>query len=79
MVTIEDKEIRAKQTLKWLGVYIDSTLTFKEHVTRKTIEASKVFHQIERPSNTERGLSFQAVRQLYIAYVSFIANYGVPI
>jgi hypothetical protein len=35
MVTIEDKAIRAKETLKWLGVYIDSRLTFKEHVTRK--------------------------------------------
>ena len=79
MVSIGDKEFRAKESLKWLGVYIDSRLTFKEHVTRKTIDASRVFHQIERLSNTERGLSFQAMRQLYIACVSSIADYGVPI
>ena len=79
MVSIGDKKFRAKESLKWLGVYIDSRLTFKEHVTRKTIDASRVFHQIERLSNTERGLSFQAMRQLYIACVSSIADYGVPI
>src|SRR5947207_14736672 len=34
--------------------------------------------QIERLSNTERGLSFQAMRQLYIACISSVADYGVP-
>ena len=79
MVSIGGKEFRAKESLKWLGVYIDFRLTFKEYVTRKTIDASRVFHQIERLSNTKRGLSFQAMRQLYIACVSLIADYGVPI
>jgi ribonuclease HI len=48
-------------------------------VTKKISEATRVFHQIKRLSNTERGLSFQAMRQLYIACISSIADYGVPI
>src|SRR5216117_2605726 len=35
--------------------------------------------QIERLSNTERGLSFQAMRQLYIACISSVADYEVSI
>jgi len=78
-VKIGEKEIQAQESLKWLGIYLDSRLTFKEHVAKKTAEATRVFHQIERLSNTERGLSFQAMRQLYIACICSIADYGVPI
>src|SRR5215472_451122 len=79
MVKLGEKEIKAQESLKWLGIYLDSRLTFKEHVTMKTTEATRVFHQIERLSNTERGLSFQAMRQLYIACICSVADYGVPI
>jgi len=48
-------------------------------VKRKIASAQKVFTQIERLSNTERGLSFQAMRQLYIACISSVADYGVPV
>ena len=48
-------------------------------MTQKTLEATRIFHQIERLSNTERGLSFQAMRQLYIACTCSVADYGVPI
>ena len=78
-VKIGEKEVKAQESLKWLGIYIDSRLTFKEHVTKKTLEATRVFYQIERLSNTKRGLSFQAMRQLYIACICSIADYGVPI
>src|SRR5437762_13942880 len=35
--------------------------------------------KIERLSNTERELSFQAMRQLYIACIFSVADYGVPV
>jgi hypothetical protein len=38
-----------------------------------------MFYSISRLANTERGLSFQAMRKLYIACVVSIADYGVPI
>ena len=37
------------------------------------------FHQIARLSNTERGLSFQAMRQLYIVCITSVADYEVSI
>ena len=46
---------------------------------KKITQVLKLLNQIEKLSNTERGLSFQAMRQLYIAYISSIVDYGVPV
>ena len=54
-------------------------LIFKQHVEKKITQVLKLLNQIERLSNTERGLSFQAMRQLYIACISSVADYGVPV
>jgi len=75
----ENYLVEAKPTVKWLGIWLDSKLNFKEHVEKKVAQATRIFHQIKRLSNTERGLSFQAIRQLYIACITSIADYGVPI
>jgi len=45
----------------------------------KISAATKIFHQIARLSNTERGLSFQAMRQLYIACITSVADYDIQI
>src|SRR6266536_5273569 len=46
---------------------------------KKVAQAIRIFHQIKKLSNTERGLLFQAIRQLYIACITLITDYGVPI
>ena len=46
---------------------------------KKIADATRVFHQIARLSNTEKGLSFQAMRQLYIACIVLIADFEVSI
>src|SRR5436190_12061108 len=78
-VKIGESIIQPKSLVKWLGIWLDSKLTFKQHVEKKTTQALKLLNQIERLSNTERGLSFQAMRQLYIACISSVADYGVPV
>src|SRR5271155_573891 len=42
-------------------------------------KANRVYNQIYRLANCSKGLSFQAMRQLYIACITSIADYGVPI
>ena len=71
--------IQPKNLVKWLGIWLDSKLSFKDYVEKKIAQALRTFNQIERLSNTERGLSFQAMRQLYIACISSVADYGVPV
>ena len=45
----------------------------------KISATTRIFHQIVRLSNTERDLSFQAMRQLYIACITSVADYEVPV
>lgn len=71
--------IEPKVLVKWLGIWLNSKLCFKSHVEKKIAAAERTLNQIIRLSNTERGLSFQAIRQLYIACITSIADYGVPI
>ncbi len=78
-VTIRNNQMQSKNLIRWLGVWLDSKLSFKEHVKIKISTATRIFHQIARLSNTERDLSFQAMRQLYIACITSVADYGVPI
>jgi reverse transcriptase-like protein len=78
-IQIRNEQIMSKKSIKWLGVYLDFKLSFKEHVEKKIAAATRTFYKIARLSNTERDLSFQAMRQLYIACISSIADYDVSI
>jgi hypothetical protein len=74
---LRDIEISPKPLVRWLGVFLDSKLTFKQHVEIKISKAKAAFYSIRRLGNTQRGLSLQALRQLYIACVTTIADYGI--
>ena len=71
--------ITPKTEVKWLGIWFDRTLSFKGHVDRMLAKANRVYHQIYRLANCGKGLSYQAMRQLYMACITSIADYGVPI
>jgi hypothetical protein len=70
-------DIRPQEQFKWLGMWLNRKLTFKKHTEIKCAAATRAFHSIHRLSNTSKGLSFQAIRQLYISYVEAIRAYGV--
>ncbi len=50
--------VEAKSTVKWLGIWLDLKLNFKEYVEKKVTQTIRIFHQIKRLFNIERGLSF---------------------
>ena len=72
-----DVEISPKPLVRWLGVFLDSKLTFKQHVEIRISKAKEAFYLIRRLGNTQRGLSLQALRQLYIACITTIADYRI--
>jgi hypothetical protein len=59
-------------------MWLDRKLTFKTHVKKRYAAATRAFHSIRRLNNTSKGLSFQAVRQLYITCVKAVGAYKVP-
>src|SRR6266704_5568056 len=72
-----DIKISPKPLVRWLRVFLDSKLTFKQHVEIKISKAKAAFYLIKRLGNTQRGLSLQALRQLYIACITTIADYRI--
>ena len=55
---LENYLVEAKPIVKWLGIWLDLKLNFKEYVEKKVAQAIRIFHQIKRLSNIERGLLF---------------------
>ena len=78
-IKIKEFIIKPKEVVKWLGIWFDRKLSFKIHVENRIASASRMFYTIKRLANTEKGLSFQAMRKLYIACITSIANYEVSI
>ena len=71
--------IGPKKLVRWLGVFFDPLLTFKEHVSIRVSQARSAFYRLSRLANIERGLSPHAVRQLYLACVNSVLDYACEI
>ena len=54
---LKDIKISPKPLVRWLGVFLDSKLTFKQHVEIKISKAKAAFYLVKRLGNTQRGLS----------------------
>jgi hypothetical protein len=79
-LTLPDQTvIMPGSTVCWLGIYFDRGFFFKDHVFIRASQARFAFFGMCRLANSERGLSPYALRQLYLACVTSIANYGYQI
>jgi hypothetical protein len=74
----ETVKVLPQEQIKWLNMWLDRKLTFKKYVKVRCAAATRAFHLIKRLSNTSKGLSFQATRQLYIACIEAVRAYSVP-
>ena len=74
-----DEVIQPKEVVRWLGVWFDQGLTFKYHVAFRVSQAKSTFYRMNRLANSERGLTPFAMRQLYLACVTSVADYGCQI
>ena len=74
-----EKIVPAKGAVRWLGVWFDAHLTFKEHIIRRVSGAEVAFNRMARLANLENGLSTRSLRQLYKACITIIADYGSEI
>ena len=78
-ITIEGHEIKPKTLVRWLGIWFDPKLSFKQHVEKKINSATATFFGLQRLGSLQKGLSFKALRHLYVTCVTSIADFGVPL
>jgi len=65
-----------KTCLRWLGVWLDSKLSFNKHVKSKVVVAQRSLALIRQLANTEKGLSAAGMHQLYQSCVISVADFG---
>ena len=75
---IDDYVVNSQPTLKYLGVTIDSRLSFREHLKSVAIKASTVCNALSRILPNTGGAR-QKRRVLLANVVSSIMLYGAPI
>ena len=68
--------IRPSPVVRWLSVLFDRKLSFKPHVDRRVLSASRALQAISRLKTSEWGLSSQHLRQLYTCCVTPSLDYG---
>ena len=67
------------KVVKLLGIYLDSGLTFKEHINRTIRKARQTAYQLGRIGGQGKGVPGAVLRQLYQACVIPILTYGVQV
>lgn len=66
-------------TIKWLGVWFDSKLSFRKHVQSVTTKAHRIATGIQMLANTVRGLHQSRLRLIYNACVRSVMTYASPV
>jgi len=67
--------IKSSEVVWWLEVWFDWKLTFKNHVKKKIVSATRTLHLLHKLLNSEWNLSAAASRQLYIVCIISISDY----
>ncbi|POS82312.1 hypothetical protein EPUL_005208, partial [Erysiphe pulchra] len=68
--------ISPKTLVRWLGIWFDPLLSFSQHIAIRATQATNAFYRLARLAHTERGLSPSALRQIYLACVTSVSDYG---
>ena len=75
-ITLPNSSILAPSKLvRWLGIYFDSNLKFKEHISIRASEGRQMLGRLNRLTTVTKGLSPFAIRQLYLACITSIIDY----
>ena len=73
-VSFGDRKIATAQSLKFLGLSIDTTLTWKHHISELTTRLNKACYAIR---SVKPFMSLEVLRSTYFSYAHSIISYGI--
>ena len=73
-VLFGDKKIATAQSLKFLGLTIDTTFTWKQHISELTTRMNKACYANR---SIKLFMSLGVLRSIYFAYVHSVISYGI--
>jgi ribonuclease HI len=71
--------ITPKKVMRWLGIYFDPCLTFREHIKIMCNRSRSIINGIRCLTNTVRGMSQAHLRLLYKTCVVPVMTYASPV
>jgi hypothetical protein len=73
-VSFGDRKIATARSLKFLGLTIDTTLTWKHHISELTSRLNKACYDIR---SIKLFMSLDVLRSSYFSYVHSLISYGI--
>ncbi|KAI0308982.1 hypothetical protein OF83DRAFT_1020406, partial [Amylostereum chailletii] len=73
------RTVRPLMVIRWLGVFFDRKLTFKDHVDKMAKRAMSTVAGLRILANTIRGLSMVNARLLYKTVVLPVLTFASPV
>ena len=74
-VYINNKRLEQVQTIRYLGIIIDSKINFRTH----TAHITKLTHALSKSAKLKWGLSHKALHTIYKGAILPLMIYGVPV
>jgi len=78
-VTLNDKNIEKVDTLKYLGITLDSKWTFRTHIENICSRCSVLTNQLSKSARITWGLRGSVIKIIYQAAIIPLITYGAPI
>jgi len=78
-IHVNNKMLEQVQTIKYLGIIIDSKLNFREHIIHISSKCNKLIHVHSKSAKLSWGLSHAALHTIYKGAVLPLLLYGAPV
>ena len=78
-IFLNNKQLEQVNTMKYLGIVIDTRLTFTQHSDYVTERCTKLINALSKTANISWGLSHKALWTIYNGAVLPLLSYAVPV
>jgi ribonuclease HI len=78
-IYVNNTIIKQEQTIKYLGIIIDSKLTFRDHINYIEEKCLKLIFSLSRSAKITWGLKQEALKTIYTGGILPLMLYGAPV
>jgi ribonuclease HI len=78
-IYLNSRPLTQVQNLKYLGIILDTKLTFKDHLNYIAEKCSKLIFALTRTAKLNWGLGHRALKTIYTGAILPLLQYGAPI
>lgn len=75
-LSFQNHAVVFKETVKWLGIHLDSKWTFTTHIKETKAKTLKAMNMLKILGGRKKGLRRQTLMRLYHAYILPVLDYG---